>query len=574
MSSAKQVGVLFRSADDRAIVDRLSPDFATVAIPAGSAKSAVSKNSLSVFVAEVGTVTSERGLANRLSRSLDGVPVVLIANETSQDVIDLAVKLNGARIVERNSAPEVLSRIIEDLIAGGATDLIHRSSVELIGESPAVRNVRRSLANLAATPTTVLISGEPGSGKMLAAHILHRLSGASESDFRVVACSTHDERELEHQLFDTRSGLLSALSVEQRGTVVLDEVDTIPAPLQSRVIAALRQRGTYYSSSPVGPRLLATTTTRPDGTTTLDAATRDGTFSRDLYDRLTELRLEMPPLRERRIDIRLLWEHFLGTQRTTTPRALMRLAGHDWPGNIRELQNVARYAIQRAGAQRIEEGHLPPHLVPQHEPTRVPMARAPGMTLEELERSAILLTYQSLGENAQATANALGISVRKVHYRLRRYREEGWLGGGGEVAPADTANDDPDRSALQGPRRLLLAEDDDELRWSLTKLLEAEGFHVTALSSGTEVLEHLGGKMLFDENFSPPDVIVSDVRMPGVSGLSVLEGVRQRGWKTPVVLITAFGDEDVRAKAMRLDATVLSKPIDLDRLQLVLARTA
>ncbi len=574
MSSAKQVGVLFRGADDRAIVDRLSQDFATVAIPAGNAKSAVSKSSLSVFIAEVGTVTSERGLANRLNRSLDGVPVVLVADEASQDVIDLAVKLNGARIVERTSPPGTLARIIEDLLAGGATDLIHTSSMELIGESPAVRNVRRSLANLAATPATVLISGEPGSGKMLAARILHRLSGAPESELRVVACSTHDEHELERELFDARNGLLSALSVEHHGTVVLDEVDALPASLQGRVLATLRQRSTYYSSSPVGPRLLATTTTEPDGTTSLDAATRNGKFSRDLFDRLTELRLEVPPLRERRIDIRLLWEHFLGTQRTTTPRALMRLAGHDWPGNIRELQNVARYAVQRAGAQRIEEGHLPLHLVPQHEPTRVPMARAPGMTLEELERSAILLTYQSLGENAQATANALGISVRKVHYRLRRYREEGWLGGGGDVVSADTANDDPGRSANEGPRRLLLAEDDDELRWSLTKLLEAEGFHVTALSSGTEVLEHLGGKMLFDENFSPPDVIVSDVRMPGVSGLSVLEGVRQRGWKTPVVLITAFGDEDVRAKAMRLDATVLSKPIDLDRLQLVLARTA
>ncbi len=575
LSGGMQVGVLFKNTEDRALADRLSQDFATVAVPTANFRRVLAQKGIGVLVADIDTVFAERGLAGRLSRAIEGVRVVLIADQHSQDVLDLALKLNGARIVERRVASEELTRIVEQEVSGGSRDVIHTSSLELIGESPSIRRTRKIIANMAAAQSTVLISGEPGSGKTLAAQLIHHLSPQRGEPFRVVACGAADEAALDAELFDARTGLLSLVTTERVGAVLLDEVDALPLGLQAKLLAVLRQRGIYYAATPPGPRIIASTvqSTEPDDPDGgLDAAVRRRDFMRDLYDRLTELRLEMPPLRERRTDVRLLWEHFVGGHRTATPRALMRLAGHDWPGNVRELQNVARFAVGQAGAQRIDEQHLPTSLVPSHEPTAVPMARVPGMTLDELERTAILLTYQSLGENAQATANALGISVRKVHYRLRRYREEGWLSGGAEPAPLPTANDDV--QSPSEPRHLLLAEDDDELRWSLTKLLEADGYLVTAVASGTEVLEHLGGKMLFDEAFTPPDVIVSDVRMPGVSGLSVLEGVRQRGWKTPVVLITAFGDEDVRAKAARLDATVLSKPIDLDRLQIVLSRSA
>jgi DNA-binding NtrC family response regulator len=185
------------------------------------------------------------------------------------------------------------------------------------------------------------------------------------------------------------------------------------------------------------------------------------------------------------------------------------------------------------------------------------------LTLHEIERAAILETYDSVG-TIRATAEALDISVRKVHYRLKEYREQGWLEGG--VTPEILQND-PTRTRV----RILLAEDDDELRWALTDLLRTEGYEVVAVADGRALFEHLGAAMLLERRDHPADVIVSDVRMPGLTGMELLESVRSRGWPTPVVLMSAFGDDDIRRRADALGAAAfLDKPIDPAKLQRVI----
>lgn len=533
-----------------------------LAIPAPTAARVLSQRRFPVVVIDAATLRAERGLGARLRAALQRTCVILLVDEHTRDTMDVALEINAAAMILRDDDDLAnVKRVIEREIAGRrASDNAPTMTKDLIGESPATRRIREEIAALAPLEDGVLVTGEPGSGKTLVASLIHRLSDRRERPFVVVNCAGFVDAALDAELFGVPGHRAGQLERAEGGTLFLDDIGAMSLGVQAKLLAILRRRD---GDEPYVSNVRIIASCADDLTPSLAA----GSFRRDLFDRLAELTLEVPPLRERRSDVRLLWQHFAGDRFETTPRALMRLAGYDWPGNVRELQNVARHVLARLNGRMIGEELLPSSMR-RHDPLELPMVQIPGMTLEELERSAITLTYRALGENAQATANALGISVRKVHYRLRRYREEGWLEGA-----IDRTEDIPPPAFSPQARRLLLAEDDDELRWTLTKILESEGFSVTAVSSGSAVLEHLGGAMLFERDFAPPDIIVSDVRMPGLSGLQVLEGIRQRGWKTPVVLITAFGDEDVRTRAMRLDATVLSKPLDVDHLQNVIARS-
>lgn len=186
------------------------------------------------------------------------------------------------------------------------------------------------------------------------------------------------------------------------------------------------------------------------------------------------------------------------------------------------------------------------------------------MALKDLERVAILETLRSTGGIRRA-AEVLGISRRTLQYRLRDYREQGYL--------KDSLEEPADSSPLNSRRaRVLLAEDDDDVRYALERLLSRAGYEVVAVHSGGAVLEHLGAALLLKQWQEAPDVIVTDVRMPGVTGLELLEGVRQSGWRVPVVVVTAFGDAELRARAMQLGASAfLDKPLNGPELEQAVA---
>jgi DNA-binding NtrC family response regulator len=454
--------------------------------------------------------------------------------------------------------------------------------LDLIGESSAMQEVRRQIALAAPSTASVLVTGETGTGKELVGRMLHKLSARRNAPFVAVNCAAIPDTLLEAELFGHVKGAFTGaiaarpgrFELAHGGTLFLDEVGELPLPMQAKFLRVLQERAFERVGDTerreVDVRIIAATNRE------LGRDVTEGRFRSDLFYRLNVLSVHLPPLRDRKSDIRLLWEHFIrralaseGRNMSTSARAMALLLGYRWPGNVRELENLARHVTAMSSKDTIAEDDLPPTVVPPRTPNDTPLIQVPGMTLAELERAAILLTYRGLGGNANATAEALGISVRKVHYRLREYREEGWL---------PKSSTDPRVRSVSTPKafgrrpRLLLAEDDDDVRWSLAEILESEGYEVIAVSSGSALLEHLGSAFLFEQRTTPPDVIVSDIRMPGVSGLKVLEGVRQRGWNIPVVLITAFGDDETRARAMRLDATLLSKPLDLNELQAALSR--
>ena len=522
---------------------------------------------------------------HRIHAAAPEATVVLMVEAYTKDAIDLAMNANATAMAQRTPDLVEVHRVIDREIARLSQRIGVDAEVEeldLIGESSSMQEVRRQIALAAPSSASVLLTGETGTGKELVGRMLHRLSARRNAPFVAMNCAAIPEALLEAELFGHVKGAFTGaiaaragrFELAHGGTLFLDEIGELPLPMQAKFLRVLQERSFERVGDTerreVDVRIVAATNRD------LERDVAEGRFRSDLFYRLNVLSIHLPPLHDRKNDIRLLWEHFIaralaneGRTMTTSARAMAMLLGYRWPGNVRELENLARNVTAMSSKSIITEEDLPPSVVPPRAPGDTPLIQVPGMTLAELERAAILLTYRGLGGNANATAEALGISVRKVHYRLREYREEGWLPRSGSEARARSVSN---AKVLARRPRLLLAEDDDDVRWSLTEILETEGFEVIAVSSGSALLEHLGSAFLFEQRTTPPDVIVSDIRMPGVSGLKVLEGVRQRGWNIPVVLITAFGDDEIRARAMRLDATLLSKPLDLNELQAALAR--
>ncbi len=430
----------------------------------------------------------------------------------------------------------------------------------VVGGSNEMREVWRLAMQAAQSSSSVVITGETGVGKEVVARALHRFSSRRSGPFVAVNCAALPETLLESELFGHEKGAFTGAATRRKGrfeladggTLFLDEIGDLPLNVQVSLLRVLQERlferlgGTESIS--VDVRVVAATHRN------LEEEVRRGRFRADLFYRLNVLSIRVPPLRERKADLPELWQYFLaeGAAREgratpeTTALALRLLVRHEWPGNVRELHNVAQHALAVTTDEPIDEASLPPLFAesPAEPSARIGLA---GMTLKEIERAAIVETYEAFG-TVKAAAEALGISERKIHYRMKEYRDQ--------EARVPAA---PPRPSV----RVLLAEDDDELRWALTDFLQAEGYQVVPVADGRTLLEQLGATLLLEDADDSADVIVSDIRMPGLTGMQVLERVRARGWTTPVVLISAFGDEETRRLATSLGANAfVSKPID------------
>jgi len=213
---------------------------------------------------------------------------------------------------------------------------------------------------------------------------------------------------------------------------------------------------------------------------------------------------------------------------------------------------------ERIGVEQLPESFL--RQVDRQKSSPRSGLRLPGMTLEELEREAILRTYEAVG-NVKSTAELLDVSERKIYYRLDAYRDQGFLADQADEAPASSPTDAGVDSAESAPDfpRLVLAEDDRHLRWALQKMLE-KNYEVVAVANGRALIE--------ESRAHRPDVILSDIRMPGLDGIQMLREIHNEKWDIPIVLISAYGDQDTRAQAELLGArALLDKPLDLQALR-------
>lgn len=299
----------------------------------------------------------------------------------------------------------------------------------LIGDSPAMEQVRATIDKLARSQAPIYISGESGSGKELAARLIHTQSARSTAPFVPVNCGAIPENLMESEFFGYRKGAFTGADSDRDGffqaanggTLFLDEVADLPLPMQVKLLRAIQEKRVRKVGSaaeePVDVRVICATHRN------LRECVDKGAFRQDLYYRLNVIELRMPPLRERKEDIPVLAEAILnrlagGTP--LTPAALAALREYPFPGNVRELENILERATALCSGERIETEDL--HLAPE-EVSGEALGRG-SETLDDylnrVERQAILDALQKTGQNRTAAARLLGVTFRSLRYRLER----------------------------------------------------------------------------------------------------------------------------------------------------------
>jgi DNA-binding NtrC family response regulator len=309
----------------------------------------------------------------------------------------------------------------------------------IIGNSPGIRTVYRVIEQSAPTNASVLISGDSGTGKELIAQTIHELSPRATFPFVAINCAAIPETLLESEIFGHEKGAFTGATdrrtgvfeLAHRGTLFLDEIAEMMPATQVKLLRVLQERvfrrlGGRQEIS-VDVRVIAATNVNPQD------AVNSGKLREDLFYRLNVFAIDLPPLRERREDIPLLVQMFLTEFNRSNAKgirgvdqeAMYILERYPWPGNIRELRNVIERATILAESEFIEPRHLPPTLISRGEESLPTLTLAPGTTVDEAERRLILLTLDHTRNNKTRAAEILGISLKTLHNKLNRMKEDG-----------------------------------------------------------------------------------------------------------------------------------------------------
>lgn len=306
---------------------------------------------------------------------------------------------------------------------------------ELIGQSPAMRQMYLLIAAVSENKSTVLVTGESGTGKELVARTIHRQGPWADHPFVAINCGAMSETLLDSQLFGHRRGAFTGAIADHNGvfqtanggTLFLDEIAEIPVPLQVKFLRVIQEKEftPLGANRPIKVDVRIIAATNRD----LDAEVRKGTFREDLFYRLNVVPIHLPPLRERREDIPLLIEHFIATFSTeykvepkkVRPEALEQLVMYPWPGNIRELQNVIERMFALSRSNEITLADLPGPIsgfeeqpVNFHELVELP-------TLEDMEKSLITAALRKSHGNKNEAARLLAIDRQRLYRKIDKY---------------------------------------------------------------------------------------------------------------------------------------------------------
>lgn len=383
------------------------------------------------------------GLIANLTSERFAVPVVACGIGTDAASAVAAIKAGAKEYVPLPPNAELIAAVIE---------AVTEENRAMIADDPAIRAVLDMADQVAPSNASILISGESGTGKELMARYIHQKSQRKNGPYISLNCAAIPENLLESELFGHEKGAFTG-AIGRRigkfeeangGTLFLDEISEMDINLQAKLLRAIQEReiDRIGSNKPVkiDIRLVATTNRN------LEKEVKAGTFRQDLYFRLNVINLTLPSLKERKADIPKLSKFFIDkyavqngvAAKPLSEGALDKLLNHDWPGNIRELENIMHRAVLIARGNEIgpeaigvasETRVLDASQSVQHSasPVQAPNGadQLVGRTIGDVERDLIIKTLDKCLGNRTHAANILGISIRTLRNKLRQYTDEG-----------------------------------------------------------------------------------------------------------------------------------------------------
>ena len=386
----------------------------------------------------------------QVKSTLENCQVILMTGQGSEEVAEKAIA-EGARYYIRKpfKISEMQARVkhvIDYTDTAKERDTLKKvvkrsvNPENIIGTSPKMDEVYHLIRKIADTDSTILIQGESGTGKELVARALHFNSSRQHHPFVAINCSALPENLLESELFGHKKGSFTGAVADksglfeeaEKGTIFLDEVNSMALPLQTKLLRVLQERQLRHvgdtKTVPINVRVLGATNE------SLLEKVKEGKFREDLYYRLAVIPVELPPLRDRPEDIPLLVQHFLKKTPSNgedplkiEPKAIAVLQAYNWPGNVRELEN----AIERASALRddnvIQVKDLPPqviHFSPENGTgsnstgAHMPVGKNLDDFIRDQERRFIVETIKHTAGNREKAAKILGVSMATLYRKM------------------------------------------------------------------------------------------------------------------------------------------------------------
>ena len=378
-------------------------------------------------------------LVRDMQRHHSNTPVAVITAHGNMESAVEALKAGAFDFVSKPVELQVLRALITAALklnqtSGGSTDT---ERLALLGRSPIIETTRRTIDKLAPSQAPVYISGESGSGKELAARLIHAKGPRAEAPFVPVNCGAIPAELMESEFFGHKKGSFTGATADKQGlfqaadggSLFLDEVADLPLAMQVKLLRAIQEKAVKpvggNNELPINVRILSAT--HKD----LASLVRSGEFRQDLFYRINVIELHLPSLRERPEDIPVLAEHLLAKiaaeWQAAVPRiskaAMLALLEYPFPGNVRELENILERAMTLCESDLIEAADLQ---LPEHSPEEpdgyggrpAPVSLEPF--LNEQERSLIVGALEKTRYNKTAAAKLLGISFRALRYRLKK----------------------------------------------------------------------------------------------------------------------------------------------------------
>ena len=387
-------------------------------------------------------------LCERIVANRPDIPVIVITAFGSMETAIAAIRAGAYDFVTKPIDTEFLALSLDRAVKhrglqekvkllDKALKKSHRFD-KLIGESPVMRKLMNRLERVADTETSVLITGETGTGKELVAQALHKRSRRRNGPFVAVNCAALPGALLESELFGHKRGAFTDAKTERKGlflqahsgTLFFDEIGDIPLTLQPKLLRSLEER----RARPIGGTSEVAFDVRIIAATNRDIETaiEEGRFREDLYYRINVIQIDLPPLRERATDILLLARHFVKQFGIRSNKQIAgisnaaseKLLNYAWPGNVRELRNAIERAVVLTGYEKISVDDLPEKIRDYKASQFLVEGDNPAelIPIQEVERRYILHVLKTVGGNKTLAAKVLGLDRKTLYRKLQHYK--------------------------------------------------------------------------------------------------------------------------------------------------------